>query len=31
MSFKEIRAHLVELADERVAAESIGMRPAART
>ncbi len=27
MSPKEIRAHLVELADERQAAETLGMRP----
>ena len=27
MSPKEIRAHLVELADERQAAEALGMRP----
>jgi hypothetical protein len=27
MSLKEIRDHLVELADERVAAEALGMRP----
>jgi hypothetical protein len=27
MSTKEIRAHLVDLADERQAAEALGMRP----
>jgi hypothetical protein len=27
MSLKDIRAHLVELADERQAAEDLGMRP----